>query len=189
MLTVYQHLNSDGGAAFLLQRGGVVDLGYAIYQPGVVGADEIYDALMAGGCNFLRELFGAGWTPSEVLFPHTKPASIEPYRHFFRAPLRFDSEFCALRFPAHQLEQAVQGADLYLLQLAENAAAAAGQGKILPQFYRALRIQLLHGHSSGNDVAQTLAMHRRTLNRRLEAHGTTFRTFSTRSASTSRTSC
>jgi AraC-like DNA-binding protein len=33
---------------------------------------------------------------------------------------------------------------------------------------------LLKGHCSGDDVAQILAMHRRTLNRRLKAQGTTF---------------
>jgi AraC-like DNA-binding protein len=37
-----------------------------------------------------------------------------------------------------------------------------------------LRTLLLHGKASGEDVAQALAMHRRTLNRRLAAEGTTF---------------
>jgi hypothetical protein len=50
-LTVYQHLNSEGGVPFFLQRGGIVDLGYAIYAPGVNGTGQIYDALMAGGYN------------------------------------------------------------------------------------------------------------------------------------------
>ncbi len=61
MLTVHQHLNSEGGLAFLLQHGSVVDIGYAIYHPRVVARNQIYDALMAGGCNFMRELCGADW--------------------------------------------------------------------------------------------------------------------------------
>jgi hypothetical protein len=115
-LTVYQHLNSGGGLAFFLQRGSVVDLGYAIYQPGVIGAAQIYDTMMAGGCNFLRELCGAGWTPSEVHFPHAKPANVEPHRRLFRAPLRFDSEFCALRFPADWLDRPIEDAGPARLQ-------------------------------------------------------------------------
>jgi AraC-like DNA-binding protein len=174
MLTVYQHLNSEGGLAFLLERGGVVDFGYAIYAPDVVGTSQIYDALMAGGCNFLRELCGADWTPSEVFFPHAKPADIDPHRHFFRAPLRFDSEFCALRFPVHWLDRVVRDADPARLRVAECQAVAAGRGSLTQQVYRALRILLLHGQTSGNDAAQMLAMHRRTLNRRLEAQGATF---------------
>jgi AraC-like DNA-binding protein len=39
---------------------------------------------------------------------------------------------------------------------------------------RALRLTLLQGRNSGDEVAQMLAMHRRTLNRRLKASGTTF---------------
>jgi AraC-like DNA-binding protein len=173
-LTVHQHLNSGGGLAFLLQRVAVADLGYAIYQPGVVATHQIYDAVMAAGCNYLRELCGASWTPSEVFFPHAKPADVEPHRRFFKAPLRFDSEFCALRFPAHWLDLPVQDADPARLRIAEKEAEAAGRGELLQQVYRALRTLLLRGQSSGDDVAQMLAMHRRTLNRRLEAHGATF---------------
>ena len=39
---------------------------------------------------------------------------------------------------------------------------------------RALRVLLLEGKTSGDEVAQALAIHRRTLNRRLKDHGTTF---------------
>jgi AraC-like DNA-binding protein len=173
-LTVYQHLNSEGGLAFFLQRDRVVDLGYAIYHPAVSGAPQIYDTLMAGGCNFLRELCGVGWTPSEVFFPHARPLDVNPYQRFFRASLRFDAEFCALRFPLHWLDRPVPGAVSARLRIADSEARAAGRGELLQQVYRALRVLLLHGQSSGDDVAQMLAMHRRTLNRRLKAQGTTF---------------
>jgi AraC-like DNA-binding protein len=171
---VYQHLNSEGELAFLLQHDNVADFGYAIYHPGVHGASQIYDTLIAGACNFLRELCGMGWTPSEVFFPHAKPSDVSPYQHFFRAPLRFNAEFCALRFPAHWMDRLVRGADPALLRIAENEADAAGHGELLQQAYRALRVLLLDGKSSGNDVAEMLAMHRRTLNRRLKAQGATF---------------
>ena len=174
MLTVHQHLNSEGGLAFLLQHGSVVDIGYAIYHPGVVASNQIYDALMAGGCNFMRELCGADWMPSEVLFPHAKPVDIGHHRRFFRAPLHYDSEFCALRFPAHWLDHPVRNANAARYRIAEKEAEAAGHGELLQQVYRALRLLLLRGQISGNAVAQMLAMHRRTLNRRLEAHGVTF---------------
>jgi AraC-like DNA-binding protein len=173
-LTVYQHLNSEGGLPFFLQRDGVADIGYAIYHPGVGGASQIYDTLMAGYCNFLHELCGANWTLSVVLFPHTKPSDVKPYQRLFRAPLRFDSEFCALRFPAHWLDRPVQGADPAQLRIADSKARAEGHLDFLQRVYRALRILLLHGQSSGDEVAQMLAMHRRTLNRRLKAQGATF---------------
>jgi AraC-like DNA-binding protein len=173
-LTVHQHLNSEGGLAFLLRRSGVVDFGYAIYAPGVVGARHIYDALMGGGCNFMRELCGEAWVPLEVLFTHGKPADVEPHRRFFGASLRFDREFCALRFPEHWLDRPVRDADAARLAAAEREVEAFGRGGLLQQVYRALRLLLLSGQCSGDEVAQMLAMHRRTLNRRLKAQGTTF---------------
>ena len=47
------HFNSEGGRAFLLQRAGIVDFGYAIHPSGVVGASQIYAALMAGRLQLL----------------------------------------------------------------------------------------------------------------------------------------
>ncbi|HEX5629844.1 MAG TPA: AraC family transcriptional regulator, partial [Usitatibacteraceae bacterium] len=49
-----------------------------------------------------------------------------------------------------------------------------GRATIVQRSARALRTLLLHGKGSGDDVAQALAIHRRTLNRRLNAEGTTF---------------
>jgi AraC-like DNA-binding protein len=173
-LTVHRHLDGEGDLAFLLQRGGVMDLGFAIYHPDVVGANQIYDTLAAAGYNFMRELCGASWAPSEVFLPHAKPPSIEPYRHFFKAPLRFNSEICALRFSTDWLNRPIPEADPVRLRIAETQAEAAGRGDLLPQVYRTSRALLLRGRSSGDDVAQLLAMHRRTLNRRLAAQGVTF---------------
>jgi AraC-like DNA-binding protein len=173
MLTAHQHMNG-GGVGFVLNRGGVVDLGYAIFQPGVIGASQIYDAAMAAACNFLRELCGNGWTPLEVHFPYSKPRDVEPYRRFFRAPLRFDSEFCALRFAVDWLHRPIENADPERMRIAQEEAVADDRGDLLQQVCSALRVQLLSDSCSGDDVAQVLAMHRRTLNRRLHAQGETF---------------
>jgi AraC-like DNA-binding protein len=44
----------------------------------------------------------------------------------------------------------------------------------MQQVYRGLRRLMLENRHSGDDLAQLLAMHRRTLNRRLKAEGITF---------------
>ena len=173
-LTVNQHLNSQGGLAFLIERGGMVDLGYAIYHPHVVDTDQLYDSVLAAGFNYLRELCGADWVPSEVLIAHAKPADLTYHRSLFRTAPRFDAEFCALRFPMHWMERRIENADPERRRSAQAKVAAAQHADLLHDVFRALRLLLLHGRNSGNDVAQALSMHRRTLNRRLKAHGTTF---------------
>ncbi len=172
---VYHHLNSQGGVVFLRQDGAVAEFGYAIYHRVERGANEIYDAVLATLVNFMRELCGAGWVPSEVLIAHAPPADASPYRRLFRCPVRFDAELNALRFGAHWLDQPVAGADRNALRELRRQADALAQPELIDRLRRSLRVLLLKGVASGDAVADMLAMHRRTLNRRLEALGTTFR--------------
>jgi AraC-like DNA-binding protein len=68
----------------------------------------------------------------------------------------------------------VEGADPERLQDALGRAYGKDDPDMLQQVYRTLRSVLLNGKSSGNEVADALSMHRRTLNRRLQECGTTF---------------
>lgn len=173
-LTVYQHLNSGGGLAFLLERGSFVELGYAIYQPRIEGREAIFDAVLAGGFNFLRELAGPEFALSDVLFSRGRPADTHPYRSYFHVTPRFDADACALRFPSHWMAQPVPGADAVRYANARRRAEEAGRGEVRQQVTRALRILMLSGEISGEATARMLDMHRRTLNRRLQDRGTTF---------------
>lgn len=173
-LTVHQHLNSEGGLAFLLRRGDYVDFGYAIYQTGAKGSAHLYDVALAAGMNVMSEIAGPRWKPYEVLLPRSRPVHAAQYRAFFKVMPAFDAELCALRFPASDLALPVAGADADLYRQAERSARRAGAPDFLQRVYRGLRVLMLDNRHSGDDLAQLLAMHRRTLNRRLKAQGTTF---------------
>lgn len=173
--TVFHHLNSQGGVVFVRERGTIAEWGYAIYHRRVQGAGEIYDGALAALVNYMRELCGSGWIPSEVLIAHKPPADPSPYRRLFRCPIRFDSELSALRFPAHWLKRPVPGANPKTLRILQRQASDLPQPDLIEKLHRSLRVLLLSGVTSGDAVAEMLAMHRRTLNRRLLAQGTTFR--------------
>lgn len=108
---VYQHLNSQGMAKFLLEEDGMATLGTVVYQKGTEHADQIYDLDLAATLTVIRELCGRRWSPERVLVSHTKPAGAVVYRRLFQAPCRFDSERTALLFPAPMLEQTLSDAD------------------------------------------------------------------------------
>lgn len=171
---VYQHLNSQGAVAFVLERDGMVDNGYAIYESDAAGNDQVYAAAMSCAINIMRGLCGDVWIPTEVCFAHPKPPDIGPYRRLFQCALRFDAEYTALRFPAAWMQHPVVHADPERYQLALARGEAATRAHLLQQVQRALRTLLISGTVSGDAVAQLLAMHRRTLNRRLKDQGTTF---------------
>jgi AraC-like DNA-binding protein len=174
-MAVYQHLNSDAGAVFLHEHEGTVSFGYAIYRKDVRHPDQIYDVAMAIACNLVRELCGPRWSASEVVFSRHESADQTPYRRHFRAPLHFDQDRSAVRFPAHWQERTIPGADPERRRTLAAALEAAHSVSLVSHLHRALRLLLLAGKSSGDELAQTLSLHRRTLNRRLEAQGTTFR--------------
>jgi AraC-like DNA-binding protein len=170
------HLHDRGAVPTLSVHDDVVLLGYAIYEPDVEGADQIYDGAIAIAFNVMRALCDPDWLPTEVLFAHRKPRDARPYRRFFEAPLRFDAEQTALVFPASWLEHRLAGADPDLRRILEeqvDALDAQGRGDIVAQLRRVLRTLLVNGKGSSGQVAQLFSMHRRTLNRRLEARDTT----------------
>ena len=123
----------------------------------------------------MRELCGPGWVPSEVLLPHSAPADPSPYLRLFRCPVRFHADMCAMRFPSAWLDRPVQGADPAERRRLLALGDATAQPELIEKLRRSLRVQLLNRVTSGDAVADMLAMHRRTLNRRLRALGTTFR--------------
>lgn len=172
-LVVHQCVNSDGALGFLIERDGFLDLGYGVFRPGVAHVDQIHDAVMAAAMNFMRELCGPAWRPSQVLLAHARPRDASPFRRAFRVTPAFNAEFSALRFAPEWMDVPVKGADP---ARREDAARriARGDASLVRDVVRALRLLLLQGRSSGDDVAALLSMHRRTLNRRLQTKGTTF---------------
>jgi len=174
-MAVFQHLNSDVGAVFLLEHEDTVSMGYALYRNYARHPDQVYDAALAITCNLLRELCGSRWEASEVSFSRPRPVDSSPYRRHFRAPLRFDREHSAVRFPARWQEERIPGADAQRrAALTAMLEAADNGGQLVSRLHRALRLLLLAGKSTGDDLAQTLSLHRRTLSRRLRSQGTTF---------------
>jgi AraC-like DNA-binding protein len=172
---VLQHLNSDVGAAFLLETPDTAALGYAVYRGRLRQAVQIYDGAMAIACNLLRELCPGHWTPQEILLSRAEPAEAAPYRQVYRARIRFDQTYSAVRFSSRWLAQPLPGADAARHHSLMAELGAADSRTLIPRLHRALRLLLLEGDCSGDALAQILAMHRRTLNRRLREQGTTFR--------------
>jgi AraC-like DNA-binding protein len=173
-LTFWQYQNSESAVVFLREGSGVVDFGCAIYESGMDGVDQFADTYLAAAFNFLRELCGREWAPTEVFLPHVQPSDCTQYRNLFKTQPHFNSEFCALRFPARWMDKAIEGADPQRLRRARGRIQKATHPTVVQQVVRALRILMLDGRSSGDEVARMLSLHRRTLNRRLRALDTTF---------------
>ncbi|MFO1394142.1 MAG: AraC family transcriptional regulator [Steroidobacteraceae bacterium] len=175
-LTVYQRLNSQAGAAFLSRYGENAALGFAIVRSEQAGLATAYDVALAALANGMREMAGPGWNPSEVRLPRARPSDESPYRLFFRCPVQFDADRAALIFPSVMLDKHLATADAERKRALERRLSARGDDDLVERVTRSLRLQMLDRTVRGADLAHHFAMHRRTLDRRLRARGTTFQT-------------
>ncbi len=177
-LILHMHLNDRGAVPLLFVEGECAFLGYSVYHPQVESTRHIYDGVMAVVRNVMRTLCGPDWRPSEVIFSHSRPPDLKPFRDHFQAPLRFDAPRTGLLFPASCLEQYLPGSNPRLRLLLEERVAALeaeGAGDLVAQVRRVLHNLVLDGHGTLGQVAQVFEVHRRTLNRRLRERGLTFK--------------
>lgn len=171
-------IQNRGAVASLSTHGDAAMLSYSIYLPNVESADQISDGSIAVAANALRALCGAEWNPDEVLLPRSAPADQEPYRRHFRAPVRFNQETAAIVLPARDLALPITGADPMMKSVLEDRIdrMKGGPGPVFADdIRRLLRTRLTTERCSVDDIADLLAMHRRTLSRRLRDGGAGYR--------------
>jgi AraC-like DNA-binding protein len=177
-LVQHLELHDQGSVLTLLTRGDVTRLGFAIHQSSAKVTEQIYDLSIALICNIMRDLCGEEWNPTEVLLPRRQPQDLAPYRCFFRAPLRFNTEQCGVVFPTHWLDHRIASANALLHRHLEQEADelhGLRHADLIINLRGLLRKSLAAGHCTVSDIARALHIHERTLNRRLHEESTSFR--------------
>jgi len=165
-----------GGVPVFLNTSDPAILTYTIYDEDVVAIDQIYDGKLAAGCAIFREL--TGQSPSEVTIAHRAPDDSGPYRRFFDAPVIFDSEQSALVYQWRQLAAPIRGADPAIrerLLRQVNDYWRIRQPDLVDTVIRLLASGAAGTTPGARDVARSLSMHPRTLDRRLRERGVLFR--------------
>lgn len=170
----YLHHHDQGAVPTLTVDGKTALFGYAIYEKGVVAADQVYAGAIAIALRIFQQLCGSDWRPSEVWLPFRRPQDVDPYKRFFRSPLRFDAELAALVFPAPWLRHPLRGADQDVRYRIEAQLVAGQQADFTVRARRAVRTMLGSGQLSETDLARHFGVSRRTLIRQLQQKGTSF---------------
>jgi AraC-like DNA-binding protein len=177
-LVRFFHHHTRGAKATLTVDGQLAYFGYQFDQPGTKGADQVGDGALAVMLNIMQSLCGPGWKSSQVTLAHRKPDNVEPFRQFFRAPLLFDAEQNALVFLAEWLTYRLPVDDPELRrQLTEQikALGARHRDSFPEQVRSVLRAALLTDRADADHIASLFSIHRRTLNRRLNEDGISFK--------------
>ena len=176
-LVRFSHLHVSAAEVCLEESGEWVTLSYQILRPEYEARVHVYDGAVATMFNIVRTLCGPDWVPAEVLFSHHKPASDKAYRDFFRAPLVFNAEQNGLVFQSRTLDCKIADADPELHRILDRQVENLDQKNgddFLEKITRLIGSGILMGYSREEDIAALLAMHPRTLRRRLHQFETSF---------------
>jgi AraC-like DNA-binding protein len=179
-LTVFsRHLEvqDQGGTVWVDSEGGHSILGYTLFDAEIESLDQIMACAIAIGTNILRSLCGPQWHPDDVLFAFSRPKYVRPYQQFFGVTPRFDADRTGIVFQSHLLRTPVPSADVLLHKLMEERVRElkpTPEDDVATQIRRLLRTMVTSPNCSATAASEGIGMHRRTLNRKLAAAGTTF---------------
>ncbi|WP_456373967.1 AraC family transcriptional regulator [Thiolapillus sp.] len=117
--------------------------------------------------------------PTSVSFAHSAPRDPAPYYALFQCPVEFDAEITCFRLEREEAEKirSTSHAQLSLLhdQLMREYLSNLDKENIIERVKAAIVEELPSGHISDARIAKALFMTERTLQRRLQAEGTTFK--------------
>ncbi|MGE0741557.1 MAG: AraC family transcriptional regulator [Hyphomonadaceae bacterium] len=125
----------------------------------------------------LQRLCGPRYKPVEIWFRHRALSPIEVYREAFGVTPLFNRPHDAIVADSAVLDERHPGRSAHVRQLAEaylEAQCPASDATITQRVRSAIEVMMGASAASQTDVARVLAMHERTLQRRLKDEGVVF---------------
>lgn len=178
----FLQLADTGAVAVREERGELVGIGVS-HRPEALAMRFPIELMIGFGYRLLCHAAGAPLPLREVTFAHAAGFPVEPYEALFGAPVLFGAPTSAMWLPRDRLRVPFAGRDpvarRYLEAHAEQQLAALPAGApapppVLAQLREAIVLELATSGAELARVARRVAMSTRTVQRRLEAHGTSY---------------
>jgi ABC-type histidine transport system ATPase subunit len=128
----------------------------------------------------LRYLSGERYQPLRVALPHSPVAPLNVYKRFFHAEVMIDQQHAALYFHKDMLNITLDSIDHGLRKIVDSyleRSFRSHQGSFSDRVRHAIRIHLSGPKANKTDIANMLAMHPRSLQRKLDEEGTALSRF------------
>lgn len=161
-------------------EGSLVVISYRITDPSIVQRRQDSEFSIGIALSLLREVTQEPrLTPARVEFEHPAPADTRLHREVFGCPIQFDRSDNRLYFPRELLDMPVRTADPRLFEalspfLETQRQSRAAATDLLGRLGHHIASSLSSGGASLEQVARSMGIGPRTLQRRLAEHGVEF---------------
>lgn len=137
------------------------------------------ERVFAGFLNWVRAFIGQKINPIRLGFQYTEPAHADAYKKYFQCPMLFDQAKNTITLPTSILSHENPQHNDYLYNiLKEHAEAVLSKVDVPVNFVNNVRGmiagRLCHGNFSVEEIAASLKMSKRSLNRKLSDEGATY---------------
>lgn len=159
-------------------RGDEIRFSYRFALAGSPGYDVVSVAAAAELLSVFKTYLTMNWRPLRVELDIARPVRTTAFEDFFLCPVVFDAPMVSVVAERHRLSAATKRTSPAMLSLADVAldrANGAPKG-LLHVTMEGIRTQLLTGSILLDEIARTMDLSVRTLQRELHRNGTDFRT-------------
>lgn len=136
---------------------------------------------VANCCRSIRSVSGERWQPEGVSFSRFRPDCPHLYHRHFGVTVQFDQEFNRITFSAKDLQKSIIKPDWYTAKksvdgLLGNKPLELDPDKLLSRIRALVRQSIHKGNCQSPNIATSLGMHSKKLQRVLRKMGTSFQT-------------
>ncbi|MCY1276842.1 HTH-type transcriptional regulator VirS [compost metagenome] len=179
VIVQYRHLLNDALAIYVEEAGKTVIIREEVVTGTPMPSRQANELAIGVMFRFCAALLGAHWQPYSVNFTHEAPSDLSVHRRLFGCKVEFGSEFNGIVCPAANLDTANPLASSAMARHAQrylDSLQSGSEQSLMFDVRKAIYLLLPMGRASIEQIAQTMGMNVRTLQRRLDEDGATFST-------------
>lgn len=173
----YRHLLNEGLAMYVEDAGELTVLREEVVAVGSRSSRQATELAVGVLSCMLRALLGPQWRPHSVNFIHSAPSDLEVHKRVFRCKLQFDDDFNGLVCLTSDMQTPIAVADPVMARYAQSFLEAIPGGSahsVTVDVRKSIYLLLPMGRASIAQIAKTMGLNVRTLQRRLGEEGETF---------------
>ena len=153
---------------------------HALADLGIGPIRQHNELSMTAAFNTLRMMVGSQWVPREVQFAHPAPDQISEHLRIFGTPVLFGYETNAFVVEPEFMNRQIPAADHRLYRIMKRyldgiVSEMPPEDEVLTSVRKTIAELMPHGEPELPQVAKSLAMSPRTLQRRLKQHDVDFK--------------